>query len=95
MYRQPRIIDKLDTVRCIQLACENPADKLFRVFNEITEFMSLRRQGEDRGRASPDAVQVEHVASHPSVEARQPPLRGGGTPGWSGLGSNRTCCQTR
>ncbi len=36
------IIDIRDTVRCVQLACENPAGRgEFRVFNQITEWMSV------------------------------------------------------
>ena len=37
------IIDIRDTVRCIQLACENPANRgEFRVFNQMTEPMSVK-----------------------------------------------------
>jgi UDP-sulfoquinovose synthase len=62
------IIEIRDTVRCIQLACENPADPgEFRVFNQITEFMSLKQIAETIVSASPDAVQVEHV-DNPRVE---------------------------
>src|SRR6266705_920468 len=36
------MIDIRDTVRCIELACENPANRgEFRVFNQITEWMSV------------------------------------------------------
>jgi len=49
------IIEIRDTVRCIQLACENPADQgEFRVFNTIVK-------------ASPDAVTVTRV-ENPRVE---------------------------
>jgi UDP-sulfoquinovose synthase len=62
-------IEIRDTVRCIQLACENPADRGdFRVFNQITEFMSLRQVADTIVRACPDAVRVEHVGN-PRVEA--------------------------
>jgi UDP-sulfoquinovose synthase len=62
------IIEIRDTVRCIQLACENPADRgEFRVFNQITEFMSLQQIADTIVAASPDAVQVEHV-DNPRVE---------------------------
>jgi UDP-sulfoquinovose synthase len=62
------IIEIRDTVRCIQLACETPADPgEFRVFNQITEFMSLKQIAETIVSASPDVVQVEHV-DNPRVE---------------------------
>ena len=62
------IIEIRDTVRCIQLACENPADRgEFRVFNQITEFMSLQQIAETIVKASPDAVTVEYV-DNPRVE---------------------------
>jgi UDP-sulfoquinovose synthase len=62
------IIEIRDTVRCIQLACENPADQgEFRVFNQITEFMSLQEIADTIAKASPDAVTIEHV-ENPRVE---------------------------
>jgi UDP-sulfoquinovose synthase len=62
------IIEIRDTVRCIQLACENPAAPgEFRVFNQITEFMSLQQIAETIISASPDAVTIEHV-DNPRVE---------------------------
>jgi UDP-sulfoquinovose synthase len=62
------IIEIRDTVRCIQLACENPADRgEFRVFNQITEFMSLQQIADTIAKASPDAVTIEHV-ENPRVE---------------------------
>ena len=62
------IIEIRDTVRCIQLACETPAHQgEFRVFNQITEFMSLQQIADTIVKASPDVVRVEHVAN-PRVE---------------------------
>jgi UDP-sulfoquinovose synthase len=62
-------IEIRDTVRCIQLACENPADRgEFRVFNQITEFMSLQQVADTIVKASPDAVRITHV-DNPRVEA--------------------------
>ncbi len=62
------IIEIRDTVRCIQLACENPADRgEFRVFNQITEFMSLQQIADTIMEASPDAARVEYV-DNPRVE---------------------------
>ena len=62
------IIEIRDTVRCIQLACENPADKgEFRGFNQITEFMSLQQIADTIAKASPDAVTITRV-ENPRVE---------------------------
>jgi UDP-sulfoquinovose synthase len=62
-------IEIRDTVRCIELACENPAERgEFRVFNQITEFKSLQQVAETIVAASPDAVRVEHV-ENPRVES--------------------------
>src|SRR5450755_4364195 len=58
------LIEIRDTVRCIQLACENPADRgEFRVFNQITEFMSLQEIADTIAGASPDDVTTEHTES--------------------------------
>jgi len=63
------LIEIRDTVRCIQLACENPADGgEFRVFNQITEFMSLQEIADTIAGASPDEVTISHIAN-PRVEA--------------------------
>ena len=62
------LIEIRDTVRCIQLACENPADRgEFRVFNQITEFMSLQEIADTIAGASPDDVAIEHI-ENPRVE---------------------------
>jgi UDP-sulfoquinovose synthase len=62
------LIEIRDTVRCIQLACENPADRgEFRVFNQITEFMSLQEIADTIAGASPDEVTICHV-ENPRVE---------------------------
>ena len=62
------LIEIRDTVRCIQLACENPADRgEFRVFNQITEFMSLQEIADTIAGASPDQVMIEHI-ENPRVE---------------------------
>ena len=63
------IIDIRDTVRCIQLACENPADKgEFRVFNQITEWMSVSDMADTIAKSNPEPVTIEHV-DNPRVEA--------------------------
>jgi UDP-sulfoquinovose synthase len=62
------LIDIRDTVRCVQIACENPADKgEFRVFNQMTESMSVAQIAETIARCSPDAVKIEHLVN-PRVE---------------------------
>ena len=62
------LIDIRDTVRCIQLACENPANRgEFRVFNQLTQTMSVLQIAETVAAASPDAVTIEHL-DNPRVE---------------------------
>ncbi len=62
-------LDIRDTVECIRLACENPADAgEFRVFNQATEQFSLARAGQaGRRTPSPASVDVEHI-DNPRVE---------------------------
>jgi UDP-sulfoquinovose synthase len=63
------IIDIRDTVRCIQLACENPANRgEFRVFNQMTEQMSVRDIAATVQAAFPGEVTVENM-DNPRVEA--------------------------
>jgi UDP-sulfoquinovose synthase len=63
------IIDIRDTVRCIQIACENPADKAeFRVFNQITEWMSVSDMADTIAKCNPEPVTIECV-DNPRVEA--------------------------
>src|SRR6266436_4618684 len=62
------IIEIRDTVRCLQLACENPADRgEFRVFNQMTQSLSITQMAETIARVSPEKVTVEHLAN-PRVE---------------------------
>ncbi len=62
------LIDIRDTVRCVQIACENPAGQgEFRVFNQMTESMSIGQIAETIARCSPDAVKIEHL-DNPRVE---------------------------
>jgi len=62
------LIDIRDTVRCIQLACETPADRgEFRVFNQMTQTMSVRQIAETIASASPEAVTIEEL-DNPRVE---------------------------
>jgi len=63
------IIDIRDTVRCIQLACEHPAEKgEFRVFNQMTESMSVKDLAATVARAYPGDVTIENL-DNPRVEA--------------------------
>jgi UDP-sulfoquinovose synthase len=63
------IIDIRDTVRCIQLACENPANRgEFRVFNQMTESMSVRDIAATIARAYPGDVTIENL-QNPRIEA--------------------------
>ncbi len=62
------LIDIRDTVRCIQLACEHPADRgEFRVFNQMTQSMSVRQIAETIAAASPETVTIEQL-ENPRVE---------------------------
>jgi UDP-sulfoquinovose synthase len=62
------IIEIRDTVHCLQLACENPADRgEFRVFNQMTQSLSISQMAETIARVSPEKVTIEHLAN-PRVE---------------------------
>ena len=57
-----------DTVECIRLACENPADRGdFRVFNQMTETFSLNQLAETVREAFHGDVTINHV-DNPRVE---------------------------
>jgi UDP-sulfoquinovose synthase len=62
------LIDIRDTARCIQLAVENPADRgEFRVFNQMTESMSVAEIAKTVANLSPKPVEVENL-TNPRVE---------------------------
>jgi UDP-sulfoquinovose synthase len=62
------IIEIRDTVRSLQLAIENPADRgEFRVFNQMTQSLSITAMAETIARVSPEKVTIEHLAN-PRVE---------------------------
>jgi UDP-sulfoquinovose synthase len=67
--RQTRgIIDIRDTVECIRLACENPAEPgEFRVFNQMTESMSVSQIAATVAKCYPGEVEIEHL-QNPRVE---------------------------
>jgi len=62
------IIDIRDTIECIRLACENPAAPgEFRVFNQITETMSVADIAKTVAATFPGNVEVEYM-DNPRVE---------------------------
>jgi UDP-sulfoquinovose synthase len=62
------LINLVDTVECIRLACENPADRgEFRVFNQMTESLSIRQIAETVAAGYPGEVTIEHLPN-PRVE---------------------------
>ena len=63
------LIDIRDTVECIRLAVEHPADAgEFRVFNQMTESLSVRAIAELVADRFPGPVQIEHL-DNPRTEA--------------------------
>jgi len=63
------LIDIRDTVACIRLAAENPAQRgEFRVFNQMTEHMSVLDIAKVVADLHPNAVAVDHL-TNPRVEA--------------------------
>jgi UDP-sulfoquinovose synthase len=63
------LIDIRDTVECIRLAAENPAKSgEYRVFNQMTESMSVRDIAKLVADLHPNAVDVVHL-DNPRVEA--------------------------
>jgi UDP-sulfoquinovose synthase len=62
------ILDIRDTVRCVQLACENPAAPgEFRVFNQMTESLSVQRIAETVAECFPSEVSIRYL-DNPRVE---------------------------
>jgi len=63
------LINIVDTVECIRLASENPADRgEFRVFNQFTEHLSVRQIAETIAEEFPGEATIETIAN-PRVEA--------------------------
>jgi UDP-sulfoquinovose synthase len=61
-------LDIRDTVECIRLACENPAEAgEFRVFNQATEQFSLDELAKLVANSYPGGAEVEHI-DNPRVE---------------------------
>src|SRR6476469_1900844 len=62
------VLDIRDTVECIRLACENPADAgEFRVFNQATESFSLLEMAKVVANSFDGSVEIAHV-DNPRVE---------------------------
>jgi UDP-sulfoquinovose synthase len=63
------LINIVDTVECIRLASENPADRgEFRVFNQTTEWKSLNEMAQTVVEQFPGEATISHV-DNPRVEA--------------------------
>jgi UDP-sulfoquinovose synthase len=63
------LINLVDTVECIRLASEHPAARgEFRVFNQMTEAMSIRQMAETVADEFPGEARIEHV-ENPRVES--------------------------
>jgi UDP-sulfoquinovose synthase len=63
------LIDIRDTVRCIQLACEHPAEPgEFRVFNQMTESLTITEIAETVARCWPGEAVIEKL-DNPRVES--------------------------
>lgn len=63
------VLDIRDTVECVRLACENPADPgEFRVFNQATESFSLAEMAKLIADTYPGETNVEYI-DNPRVEA--------------------------
>jgi UDP-sulfoquinovose synthase len=62
------LINLVDTVECIRLATEHPAERgEFRVFNQMTESMSINEIARTIADSHPGEVSIEHV-ENPRVE---------------------------
>jgi UDP-sulfoquinovose synthase len=62
------LINIVDTVECIRLASENPADRgEFRVFNQMTESLSINQIAETIAEQFPGDCSIDHV-DNPRVE---------------------------
>ncbi len=65
------MLDIRDTVRCVELACDNPANPgEFRVFNQFTERFSVNELADMVAELYPDEVVVHHL-DNPRVEMEE------------------------
>jgi UDP-sulfoquinovose synthase len=61
-------LDIVDTVRCLEIAADNPAGAgEFRVFNQFTESFSVRQLAQKVAESYPGEVRMEHL-ENPRVE---------------------------
>ncbi len=90
-------LDIRDTVRCIELACLNPAARgEFRVFNQFTEqfsILQLARMVQTAAKRFGLHVTIDHIPD-PRVEAEEH-YYNAKTRNWSTWDCNRTCSQNR
>ena len=88
------LIDIRDTVECIRLACENPAERgEFRVFNQMTETMSVLDIAKLVADLHPNAVDIDHL-HQPAGRTRVRTTTRSRTPDWSVWAWSRICCRT-
>jgi UDP-sulfoquinovose synthase len=65
------LINLVDTVECVRMSVENPADRgEYRVFNQFTEQLSVRQIAETIAGAFPGTCTIEQI-ENPRVEAEQ------------------------
>ncbi len=65
------LINIVDTVECIRLSCENPAERgEFRVFNQFTEQMSVMDIAETVARTYPGICQITTI-DNPRIESEE------------------------
>jgi UDP-sulfoquinovose synthase len=62
------MLDVRDTVRCVEIACQNPAEPgEFRVFNQFTESFSVEELAQMVAQLFPGPVEVRHL-DNPRIE---------------------------
>jgi UDP-sulfoquinovose synthase len=65
------LINLVDTVECVRISCENPADAgEYRVFNQFTEQLSVMQIAETIAAEFPGDCTIEHI-DNPRVELEQ------------------------
>ena len=90
-------IDIRDTVRCIELACLNPADPgECRVYNQFTEQFSVLELAHLVQTAAARLVsRSRSITCRIPASRRKSTITTRSTPSWSTSGCGRTCCRTR
>jgi UDP-sulfoquinovose synthase len=65
------LINLVDTVECVRISCENPADAgEYRVFNQFTEHLSVSQIAETIAAEYPGECTIEHI-DNPRVEKEE------------------------